>query len=67
MVPPAGFEPAVSALKGRRPKPLDDGDTYKAVTLCHKRERTRRKIVKAYILLISDETLAYQSCQVGGQ
>ena len=25
MVPPAGFEPAISALKGRRPGPLDDG------------------------------------------
>ena len=26
MVPPAGFEPAVSTLKGWRPRPLDDGD-----------------------------------------
>ena len=24
-VPPAGFEPAVSCVKGRRPGPLDDG------------------------------------------
>ena len=24
-VPPAGFEPAISALKGRHPGPLDDG------------------------------------------
>lgn len=27
MVPPAGFEPAIFALKGRRPRPLDDGDS----------------------------------------
>ena len=26
MVPPAGFEPAISTLKGWRPRPLDDGD-----------------------------------------
>lgn len=26
MVPPAGFEPAISTLKGWRPGPLDDGD-----------------------------------------
>src|SRR5215469_3351312 len=25
LVPPAGFEPAISALKGLRPGPLDDG------------------------------------------
>ena len=25
MVPPAGFEPAISTLKGWRPWPLDDG------------------------------------------
>ena len=25
MVAPTGFEPATSALRGRRPKPLDDG------------------------------------------
>jgi hypothetical protein len=25
MVPPRGFEPLISALKGRRPRPLDDG------------------------------------------
>ena len=25
MVPPAGFEPAISTLKGWRPGPLDDG------------------------------------------
>ena len=25
MVAPAGFEPAISALKGPRPRPLDDG------------------------------------------
>ena len=27
MVPPAGFEPAISTLKGWRPRPLDDGDS----------------------------------------
>ena len=27
MVPPAGFEPAISTLKGWRPWPLDDGDS----------------------------------------
>ena len=25
LVAPTGFEPATSALRGRRPKPLDDG------------------------------------------
>ena len=29
MVPPAGFEPAISTLKGWRPWPLDDGDSGK--------------------------------------
>ncbi|GEM_PF-4778154 len=24
-VPPGGFEPPISALRGRRPQPLDDG------------------------------------------
>ena len=28
LVAPTGFEPATSALRGRRPKPLDDGATY---------------------------------------
>jgi hypothetical protein len=27
-VPPRGFEPLISALKGRRPRPLDDGGRY---------------------------------------
>ena len=27
LVAPTGFEPAISALRGRRPKPLDDGTT----------------------------------------
>jgi hypothetical protein len=27
-VPPAGFEPAISALKGLRPGPLDDGGVF---------------------------------------
>ena len=27
LVAPTGFEPATSALRGRRPKPLDDGAT----------------------------------------
>lgn len=29
LVPPAGFEPAISTLKGWRPWPLDDGDSGK--------------------------------------
>ncbi|SVC34793.1 uncharacterized protein METZ01_LOCUS287647 [marine metagenome] len=29
MVPPAGFEPAISTLKGWRPWPLDDGGILK--------------------------------------
>ncbi len=29
VVPPAGFEPAISTLKGWRPWPLDDGDSGK--------------------------------------
>lgn len=31
MVPPAGFEPAISTLKGWRPWPLDDGDAGKSI------------------------------------
>ena len=31
LVAPTGFEPAISALRGRRPKPLDDGATWCAV------------------------------------
>ena len=31
MVAPTGFEPATSALRGRRPKPLDDGATLAGV------------------------------------
>ena len=27
-VAPAGFEPAISALRGLRPRPLDDGATF---------------------------------------
>ena len=34
LVAPTGFEPATSALRGRRPKPLDDGATY--VLRCRK-------------------------------
>ena len=33
LVAPTGFEPATSALRGRRPKPLDDG-----ATKCHARK-----------------------------
>ena len=29
LVAPTGFEPATSALRGRRPKPLDDGATWR--------------------------------------
>ena len=28
LVPPRGFEPLISALKGPRPRPLDDGGTH---------------------------------------
>ena len=28
LVAPAGFEPAISALRGLRPRPLDDGATF---------------------------------------
>ena len=31
LVAPKGFEPSTSALRGRRPKPLDDGATWCAV------------------------------------
>ena len=34
LVAPTGFEPATSALRGRRPKPLDDGSTK-----CHARKK----------------------------
>jgi hypothetical protein len=30
-VPPTGFEPVISALKGLRPGPLDDGGWWDAV------------------------------------
>src|SRR5437660_1102458 len=33
MVAPAGFEPAISALKGRRPGPLDDGATHRSISI----------------------------------
>ena len=33
MVAPKGFEPSTSALRGRRPKPLDDGATFGAVVI----------------------------------
>lgn len=39
MVPPAGFEPAISTLKGWRPWPLDDGDSaveYTRYLVCEK-------------------------------
>ena len=29
VVAPAGFEPAISALRGLRPRPLDDGATLR--------------------------------------
>ena len=29
-VPPAGFEPAISALKGLRPRPLDDEGVFRS-------------------------------------
>ena len=29
LVAPAGFEPAISALRGLRPRPLDDGATLR--------------------------------------
>ena len=35
MVPPRGFEPLISALKGRRPRPLDDeGESYERRVPC---------------------------------
>jgi hypothetical protein len=33
LVPPAGFEPAISTLKGWRPRPLDDGGGPRGVYL----------------------------------
>ena len=44
MVPPAGFEPAISTLKGWRPRPLDDGDSAKesiAENSCLKRRHKK--------------------------
>ena len=35
MVPPAGIEPAIFALKGRRPRPLDDGDVVQVISMMH--------------------------------
>src|SRR5262245_16013419 len=40
MVPPAGFEPAISTLKGWRPGPLDDGGLRRAY---YSRERRKKK------------------------
>ena len=37
-MPPTGFEPVISALRGQRPKPLDDEGTsgiFPRVILCH--------------------------------
>ena len=31
LVPPRGFEPLISALKGPRPRPLDDGGTHRPI------------------------------------
>ncbi len=42
MVAPAGFEPAISALKGRRPGPLDDGATRAEVYQRASRDRCGR-------------------------
>ena len=39
MVPPTGFEPVISTLKGWRPWPLDDGDSaveYTRYLVCEK-------------------------------
>src|SRR6266849_4161821 len=35
-VPPAGFEPAISALKGLRPRPLDDEGSWAALKLMYR-------------------------------
>src|SRR5258708_9616194 len=35
-VPPAGFEPAISALKGLRPRPLDDEGSWAVLKLMYR-------------------------------
>src|SRR5262245_25971582 len=40
LVPPAGFEPAISTLKGWRPGPLDDGGLRRTY---YSRERRKKK------------------------
>jgi hypothetical protein len=48
VVPPRGFEPLISALKGRRPRPLDDGGEQPALSVRQK-ERAERVIPLALI------------------
>lgn len=40
-VPPAGFEPAISTLKGWRPRPLDDGDRSSEYSRAGERDKGR--------------------------
>lgn len=48
MVAPTGFEPATSALRGRRPKPLDDGATLSALASIHEMpSRTPKRLKMA--------------------
>lgn len=71
MVPPAGFEPAISTLKGWRPWPLDDGDSGKEYSrlFCRRVYRWQTgKPPQRCLSLCGGEVLGEQlhGCVVGG-
>lgn len=45
MVPPAGVEPAISWMRTRYPRPLDDGGKMKSIT--NNQETTTKQIPKS--------------------
>ncbi len=53
MVLPTGFEPAIFAVRGRCPKPLDDGSMSEA-----KRDYTLKRAVGGWRLAVSGWRLA---------
>ena len=71
VVPPAGFEPAISTLKGWRPWPLDDGDSGKEYSrlFCRRVYRWQTgKPPQRCLSLCGGEVLGEQlhGCVVGG-
>lgn len=60
MVPPRGFEPLISALKGRRPRPLDDEGEHKN----YQKEGTMRAPPAAHQLEPEPPGLANKKAEV---